>query len=86
MRTLAPLDDILRVRQPSPAVRLYQHARKLEIAREQGNTDEAIHEFTLMQRLYYEHFSTPMAERRKVHGFLSPGAAEQDQSKAEDSV
>lgn len=71
----APLDAILRVRDPSPAIRIFQHARKLEVAREQGNIDEAILEFTLMQRLYHEHFSTPFPERGKVHGFLQEPAA-----------
>jgi hypothetical protein len=66
----APLDDILRVRDPSPAVRLFQHARRLEIAREQNNIDAAIHELNLMLRIFHEHFKAPLAEGRSVRGFL----------------
>lgn len=71
----APLDDILRLRDPSPAVRIHQHARRLEVAREQGNADEAIHEFNLMLRLYHEHFQAAQVARegRTYNGFLSAG-------------
>ncbi len=74
VHTNAPLDEVLRVREPSPAVRIHQHARHLEVAREQGNIDEAIHRFNLMLRLYHEHFQTPqMANRRRTYnGFLPP--------------
>lgn len=71
----APLDAVLRISDPSPAVRIFQHARRLEIAREQGNVDAAIHEFNLMQRVYHEHFQTAMAEGRRVRGFLPNIAA-----------
>ncbi len=71
-RQPAPLDDVLRVREPSPAVRVHQHARHLEVARETGNIDEAIHRFNLMLRLYHEHFQAPQManERRTYNGFL----------------
>jgi hypothetical protein len=48
----APLDAILRVRNPTPEQRLLQHARRLEVALEQGNADEGYREFSLMLRLY----------------------------------
>lgn len=77
---LAPLDDVLRVRDPSPTIRIHQHARRLEVAREQGNVDSAIHEFNLMLRLYHEHFQTPQMakEGRPPNGFL-PADGDGDQ-------
>lgn len=50
----APLDDVLRVREPSATVRILQHSRQLEIAREQGNISEAIHQLNMMLRIYWE--------------------------------
>jgi hypothetical protein len=51
---IPPLDDILHVINPTPEQRLLRHARKLEIALEQGDVQEAIREFNLMMRLYHE--------------------------------
>jgi hypothetical protein len=51
---LPPLDAILHLIRPTREQRLLQHARKLEIALEQGNMQEAIREFNLMMRLYHE--------------------------------
>lgn len=51
---LPPLDAILHLINPTKEQRLLQHARKLEIALEQGNVREATKEFNLMTRLYHE--------------------------------
>lgn len=50
----APLNAILRVSDPTSAQRILQHARRLEVALEQGNVDQAYREFSLMIRLYKE--------------------------------
>ena len=51
---IPPLDEILHIHNPTKEQRLLQHARRLEIALEQGDTREATREFNLMMRLYHE--------------------------------
>lgn len=51
---IPPLDTVLYITNPTMEERLQQHARKLEIALEQGDTREAILEFNLMKRLYHD--------------------------------
>lgn len=54
MKWLAPLDGVLNIVRPTREERILQHARRLDVALDQGNTDEAIHYFNRMQRLYHE--------------------------------
>jgi chorismate mutase len=48
------LDAVLHVTNPTREQRILQHARRLEIALEQRNVDEAYRTFNLMMRLYKE--------------------------------
>lgn len=51
---LPPLDAVLHITNPTMEERLLQHARRLEIALDQLNVEEAIREFHLMMRIYHE--------------------------------
>lgn len=51
---LPPLDAVLCIVNPTQEQRLLQHARRLEIALDTLNIEEAVREFHLMMRIFHE--------------------------------